>query len=50
MKRQDMNVVIIGQGNVGSNLQHGFRQKGVRTQLVSSREGLDRLPIADVYI
>ncbi len=45
-----MNIVIIGQGNVGSNLQHGFAQKGVRTQMVSSREGLDRLPIADVYI
>ena len=45
-----MNIVIIGQGNVGSNLQHGFAQKGVRAQLVSSREGLDRLPIADVYI
>lgn len=45
-----MNIVIIGRGNVGSNLQHGFAQKGVRTQMVSSREGLDRLPIADVYI
>ena len=45
-----MNVVIIGQGNVGSNLMHGFTQKRVRTQMVSSREGLDRLPIADVYI
>ena len=45
-----MNVVIIGQGNVGSNLMHGFTQKRVRTQMVSSREGLNRLPIADVYI
>ena len=45
-----MNIVIIGQGNVGNNLQHGFAQKGVWTQMVSSREGLDRLPIADVYI
>lgn len=45
-----MNIVIIGQGNVGSNLQHGFAQKGVRTQMVSSREELDRLPVADVYI
>ena len=45
-----MNIVIIGQGNVGSNLQHGFAQKGLRTQMVSSRERRDRLPIADVYI
>jgi predicted short-subunit dehydrogenase-like oxidoreductase (DUF2520 family) len=45
-----MNIVIIGQGNVASNLHHAFTKKGVACQMVSSREGLDLLPAANVYI
>lgn len=45
-----MNIVIIGQGNVATNLDYAFRKKGVDCQMVSSREGLDQLPPANVYI
>ena len=45
-----MNIVIIGQGNVAINLDYAFRKKGVACQMVSSREGLDQLPSANVYI
>lgn len=45
-----MNIVIIGQGNVATNLDYAFRKKGVACQMVSSREGLDSLPAANVYI
>ena len=45
-----MNIVIIGQGNVATNLDYAFRKKGVACQMVSSREGLDQLPAANVYI
>ena len=45
-----MNIILIGQGNVATNLHHAFALKGLRTQMVSSREGLDSLPAADVYI
>lgn len=45
-----MNIVIIGQGNVATNLDYAFRKKGVACQMVSSREGLDMLPSANVYI
>ena len=45
-----MNIVIIGQGNVATNLHHAFAKKGVACQMVSSREGLDLLPAANVYI
>lgn len=45
-----MNIVIIGQGNVATNLDYAFRKKGVSCQMVSSREGLDHLPAANVYI
>ena len=45
-----MNIVIIGQGNVATNLDYAFRKKGIACQMVSSREGLDRLPQANVYI
>lgn len=45
-----MNIVIIGQGNVATNLDYAFRKKGVACQMVSSREGLDHLPAANVYI
>ena len=45
-----MNIVIIGQGNVATNLDYAFQKKGVVCQMVSSREGLDQLPQANVYI
>ena len=45
-----MNIVIIGQGNVATNLDYAFRKKGIACQMVSSREGLDELPQANVYI
>ncbi|MBR5854803.1 MAG: DUF2520 domain-containing protein [Paludibacteraceae bacterium] len=45
-----MNIVIIGQGNVATNLDYAFRKKGVACQMVCSREGLDQLPQANVYI
>ena len=45
-----MNIILIGQGNVATNLHHAFALKGLRTQMVSSRVGLDSLPAADVYI
>ena len=45
-----MNIVIIGQGNVATNLDYAFRKKGIACQMVSSREGLDQLPAANVYI
>ena len=45
-----MNIVIIGQGNVATNLDYAFRKKGIACQMVSSREGLDQLSPANVYI
>jgi predicted short-subunit dehydrogenase-like oxidoreductase (DUF2520 family) len=45
-----MNIVIIGRGNVATNLDYAFRKNGVVCQMVSSREGLDSLPAANVYI
>lgn len=45
-----MNIVIIGQGNVATNLDYAFRKKGVACQMVSSRDGLDQLPAANVYV
>ena len=45
-----MNIVIIGRGNVATNLHYAFTKKGVACQMVSSREGLDQLPSANVYI
>ena len=45
-----MNIVIIGKGNVATNLDYAFRKKGVACQMVSSREGLDQLPAANVYM
>ena len=45
-----MNIVIIGQGNVASNLHHAFTKKGVVCQMVSSRDGLCEVPQANVYI
>lgn len=45
-----MKIVIVGQGNVACNLLHGFRKNNARVEMVSSREGLDTLPPADVYI
>lgn len=46
-----MKLVIIGQGNVGTNLYEGFRRKGIDTTLCSSRGTLEDIPnTADVYI
>ena len=45
-----MNIVIIGQGNVATNLHYAFTKKGIACQMVSSRDGLDLLPTANVYI
>jgi len=45
-----MNIVIIGKGNVATNLDYAFRKKGVACEMVGSREGLDQLPDANVYI
>lgn len=45
-----MNIVIIGMGNVATNLYHAFAKKGIACQMVSSRKGLDLLPAANVYI
>jgi predicted short-subunit dehydrogenase-like oxidoreductase (DUF2520 family) len=45
-----MNIVIIGKGNVATNLDYAFRKKGMACQMVSSREGLEALPQANVYI
>ena len=45
-----MNIVIIGKGNVATKLDYAFRKKGVACQMVSSRDGLDQLPAANVYI
>lgn len=45
-----MNIVIIGKGNVATNLDYAFRKRGVACQMISSREGLDQLPPANVYI
>ncbi len=45
-----MNIVIIGKGNVATNLDYAFRKKGIACQMVGSREGLDELPQANVYI
>lgn len=44
-----MRIVIIGAGNVGTNLHHAFEQKGIRVVLHSSRDLTD-LPLADCYI
>ena len=45
-----MKIVIIGKGNVATNLDYAFRKKGVAWEMVSSREGLEDLPQANVYI
>ena len=45
-----MKIVIIGKGNVATNLDYAFRKKGVACEMVSSREGLEDLPQANVYI
>lgn len=45
-----MKIVIIGQGNVATNLQHGWTLQGLDVPMVSSRTGLDRLPPADCYV
>ena len=46
-----MRIIIIGRGNVATNLDYAFRCKGVSCTMVSSRDGLDRIPQnADVYL
>lgn len=45
-----MNIVIIGKGNVATNLNDAFNKKGINCQMVSSRVGLNAIPIANVYI
>lgn len=45
-----MNIIIIGKGNVATNLYHAFNKKGIACQMVSSRDGLCELPSANVYI
>ena len=45
-----MRIVIIGQGNVGTNLYEGFRRKGADVEMISSRT-LEGLPdTADIYV
>lgn len=46
-----MKVLIVGQGNVATNLDAAFHAKNINCQMVSSREGLDTIrQDADVYI
>ena len=46
-----MKIIIIGRGNVATNLEAAFKSKRVDAVMVSSREGLDTIPQnADVYI
>lgn len=46
-----MRIIIIGRGNVATNLDYAFRRKGIECTMVSSREGLDAIPQnADVYL
>lgn len=45
-----MKIVIIGAGNVGTNLEAAFRRAGLDVSLISSRGTLDDLPTtADAY-
>lgn len=46
-----MRIIIIGRGNVATNLDYAFRKNGVNVEMVSSREGLAIIPQnADVYL
>ena len=46
-----MKILIIGQGNVATNLQVAFARQGIRVPMLSSWEGLETIdPSADVYI
>ena len=46
-----MKIIIIGKGNVATNLQYAFAKKGIDCTMVSSREGLEDIPTnADVYV
>lgn len=44
-----MKIVILGTGNVGTNLHHAFALKNIHAELHSSRD-LTNLPLADCYI
>lgn len=46
-----MRIIIIGKGNVATNLEAAFKEKNVDVQMVSSRDGLENIPQnADVYL
>ena len=45
-----MRITIVGQGNVATSLHAAFLKNGVRTDMVSSRDGVESLPVADVFI
>lgn len=51
-----MKIAIIGAGSVGTNLNHAFELKGIKTELVHARpltadpEAVRALPAADCYI
>lgn len=45
-----MKIILIGQGNVATSLCAAFSAKHIDVQAVSSRTGLENLPIADCYI
>ncbi|MCQ2311153.1 MAG: DUF2520 domain-containing protein [Paludibacteraceae bacterium] len=45
-----MKIILIGQGNVATSLCAAFTAKHIDVQAVSSRTGLDHLPVADCYI
>ncbi len=46
-----MKLIIIGRGNVATNLLEAYQRQRVPVEMVSSREGLDALPTdADAYI
>lgn len=45
-----MKIVLVGRGNVAVSLQAAFTAKHIECAMVSSREGLDALPVADCYI
>ena len=45
-----MKIIIIGMGNVATNLSAAFARKGIQAPMVSSREGLEEIDKnADVY-
>lgn len=46
-----MKLIIIGKGNVATNLYEAYRRKQIAVEMVSSRDGLENIPQqADAYI